>query len=505
MPPVAVMPNCQSIHHAPRRHCHDLASAANHLQTIMLHLQSPFADKLKTNYVPSDEEIEEIHALLVEPLDQLARFDTQIDELQAVLDQLKANRRSLKEEIDDHRALSSPMRRLPRDVLQEIFISCLPTKHNAVVHPREAPMLLGRVCSYWRNVAHTTPRIWSSIHVLSPPTETPPDIVSAFQDLVEAWLERSGSCPLSISFLEVWNSAKTSIILPHLLKVSHRIQHLELSAQILPKELRLLSLHRVSLHVNADALALPLPWSRLTDLTLSCREIWKDDGYWGGLDQNGVVELLRKSPNLMRCHLEVTAHAQFIASPTVTLPFCQEFILTCSVFGLIQSVKLMGCLIIPKLCYLRIGYPFLLDSPRAAGEGLSADLSLKLLSQPVLLEILRLFPQISRLHVDPPDFDYGTFLPALTPMPAQPLISPALRHITLVGVSESAGAYITPFVRGRMTSGCPIQSLDLEFDWPIEVDLLAELQEFIQEGLQVKLTFPPIPRWTYNAWEGLSV
>ncbi|KAJ7133626.1 hypothetical protein C8R44DRAFT_870992 [Mycena epipterygia] len=471
----------------------------------MLHFQSPFADKLKTNYVPSDEEIEEIHTLLVEPLDRLARFDTQIDELQAVLDQLKAKRQLLKEEIDDHRALSSPMRRLPGDILQEIFISCLPTTHNAVIHPREAPMLLGRVCSYWRNIAHTTPKIWNSLHVSLLPTETPPDIVSAFQDLVEAWLERCGGCPLSISLLERWNSAATSTILPHLLKVSHRIQYLELSAQILPKELLLLNLHRVSLHVGADALALPLPWSQLTDLVLSCREIWKDDGYVGGLDQNGVLELLRRSPNLIRCHLEVTAQTQFIASPTVTLPFCQEFILTCSGLGLLQPVELLGCLIIPKLCYLRIGYPYPPECPRVAVEGLSAGLSLRLLSQPVLLQILRLFPQISRLHVDPANFDDGTFLPALTPMPAQPIISPALKHITLVGLSDSTGASVTPFVRGRMTSGHPLQSLNLEFDWPIQLDLLAELQEFIQEGLQVKLTFPPVPRWTYNAWEGVSI
>ncbi|KAJ7133614.1 hypothetical protein C8R44DRAFT_611447, partial [Mycena epipterygia] len=121
---------------------------------------SPFADKLKTNYISSNKEIGEIHTLVVEPLDQLARLDTEIDEMQAVLDQLKAKRHLLKEGIEDYRTLSSPMRRIPRDVLQEIFISCIPTKHNAVIHPREAPMLLGRVCSYWRNVAHSTPNIW---------------------------------------------------------------------------------------------------------------------------------------------------------------------------------------------------------------------------------------------------------------------------------------------------------------------------------------------------------
>ncbi|KAJ7080547.1 hypothetical protein C8R44DRAFT_688890, partial [Mycena epipterygia] len=84
----------------------------------MFPAHSPFAEKLNTNYAPSDAEVQQIRALLMEPIDELARVDAQINEL-------LAKRALLKAAIDAHRALTSPMRRIPQDVLLEIFLSCL--------------------------------------------------------------------------------------------------------------------------------------------------------------------------------------------------------------------------------------------------------------------------------------------------------------------------------------------------------------------------------------------
>ncbi|KAJ7080534.1 hypothetical protein C8R44DRAFT_653571, partial [Mycena epipterygia] len=130
----------------------------------MFPADSPFADKLHTNYVPTEPEISEIRNLLVEPADELARVDAQIEEQEVVLSQLKAKRAALEAAIDAHKALTSPIRRVPRDILLEIFFSCLPTAHNAVIDPHEAPLLLGYICKHWRSVACSTPGIWSSLH-----------------------------------------------------------------------------------------------------------------------------------------------------------------------------------------------------------------------------------------------------------------------------------------------------------------------------------------------------
>ncbi|KAJ7080523.1 hypothetical protein C8R44DRAFT_653546, partial [Mycena epipterygia] len=131
----------------------------------MFPADSPFSYRLDTNYVPSDPEMEQIRALLVEPIDELARIDVQLEEMGVLIRKLSTRRASLKAAIDAHMALISPARRAPEDVLQEIFFACLPTAHNAVIDPGEAPLLLGRICRYWRAIAYTNPRLWNSLHI----------------------------------------------------------------------------------------------------------------------------------------------------------------------------------------------------------------------------------------------------------------------------------------------------------------------------------------------------
>jgi hypothetical protein len=147
---------------------------------------SPLADKLHTNYVPSDAELELLLAFLVEPKNELARIDAQINELMV-------ERSSLSATIDAHKALISPMRRVPEDILCEVFIACLPTAHNALIDADEAPMLLGRIFRHWRAVAYSTPRLWASLHVPvvcpSRNSQNSQSLLDELEKAVEAWLD----------------------------------------------------------------------------------------------------------------------------------------------------------------------------------------------------------------------------------------------------------------------------------------------------------------------------
>ncbi|KAJ7823990.1 hypothetical protein B0H14DRAFT_1307061 [Mycena olivaceomarginata] len=115
-------------------------------------MKSRFFHHFNTNYVPSDEEIECIRADLVSHTQELARIDERIRELSAQRDQIQ-------DYIDSHKALISHPRRLPVDILREIFVACLPVDRNAVMSAQEAPLLLGRICSAWRSIVLTTPRL----------------------------------------------------------------------------------------------------------------------------------------------------------------------------------------------------------------------------------------------------------------------------------------------------------------------------------------------------------
>ncbi|KAF8148563.1 hypothetical protein K438DRAFT_1535720, partial [Mycena galopus ATCC 62051] len=66
----------------------------------------------------------------------------------------------VKAHIDYHRALVSQPRHLPQEVIEQIFLACLPTHHKAVMSVAEAPLLLGHICSAWRSIAFAMPELF---------------------------------------------------------------------------------------------------------------------------------------------------------------------------------------------------------------------------------------------------------------------------------------------------------------------------------------------------------
>ncbi|KAJ6517969.1 hypothetical protein C8R47DRAFT_1773 [Mycena vitilis] len=158
-------------------------------------LASPFSRLLCSNTAPSDAECDEIRQFLSELRKDFDAVTAEITRMQAVLLDLADQSEQLRESIDAHQALVSLARRLPEDVLREIFLACLPWSGNPVMSSREAPLLLGQVCSSWRRIALTTPQLWSSLHVVVPNAAR----LRQISDAVDTWLSRSGVLPLSIT------------------------------------------------------------------------------------------------------------------------------------------------------------------------------------------------------------------------------------------------------------------------------------------------------------------
>ncbi|KAF9560630.1 hypothetical protein CPC08DRAFT_665167 [Agrocybe pediades] len=184
----------------------------------MASFNTPFSEYLHTNYVPNNIDRSHIQQLLSEPEQSLRRLNNEIERLQTVLNDLQGQRDALGLVIHEHYRLLTPIRRLPDDMLSEIFLWCLPDKHNAVMSAAEAPLLLGRVCSRWRYVAYRTPRLWESLHIPIPTPPTPgtlnystshhfQQVCADFEDkfqrhcqAIRQWFARAGSRPLSLSF-----------------------------------------------------------------------------------------------------------------------------------------------------------------------------------------------------------------------------------------------------------------------------------------------------------------
>ncbi len=134
---------------------------------------SPFTPKIGTNYAATSEEAERITAFLSRPVSKLQQLQAEIIRIKARYEDLVEQHLALSREIDAHRALIAPIRRVPTDILREIFLHCLPTKHNAVISSSECPILLTRICSGWRHIALNTAMLWASIHVPIPVCSLP--------------------------------------------------------------------------------------------------------------------------------------------------------------------------------------------------------------------------------------------------------------------------------------------------------------------------------------------
>ncbi|TDL16602.1 hypothetical protein BD410DRAFT_795168 [Rickenella mellea] len=110
-----------------------------------------------------------------------------------------------KTEVPSSGNLSTPIVSLAPELLCSIFSHCVSNDQRKDAHSRDsirclfrAPLLLGRVCSRWRDVSISSPELWSSFAV-GDDRGRPPDADLA-KDLkaTKHWISRSGSRPLSI-------------------------------------------------------------------------------------------------------------------------------------------------------------------------------------------------------------------------------------------------------------------------------------------------------------------
>ncbi|KAJ7498133.1 hypothetical protein B0H11DRAFT_1801159 [Mycena galericulata] len=76
--------------------------------------------------------------------------------------QLEEERALLSEYHSQNTAIISPLRRMPSEILGQIFSWTL---SPAVLDVRESPWILTQVCSRWRAVSISEPSLWSRIHI----------------------------------------------------------------------------------------------------------------------------------------------------------------------------------------------------------------------------------------------------------------------------------------------------------------------------------------------------
>lgn len=154
---------------------------------------SPVPQLLRTNLVPSSSQTAAIQTT-IQTVDALK---VQLDsELAAVTHKFSQRRDELIQFAQLHERLLAPERRLPLEILARIFIHYVEGK-KYIYMCVSARAVLCAVCRTWRNIAISTPLLWTSFSLVIRPGDT--------RDIVEmsaTWLPRAGSLPM---FVEVRN------------------------------------------------------------------------------------------------------------------------------------------------------------------------------------------------------------------------------------------------------------------------------------------------------------
>ncbi|KAJ7359312.1 hypothetical protein DFH08DRAFT_408257 [Mycena albidolilacea] len=494
-------------------------------------MESRFSRRLNTSYIPSGEEVDFIRMELVSHTQELARIDERIRELSAQRDQIQAY-------IDSHKALISHPRRLPVDILREIFIACLPANRNAVMSSQEAPLLLGRICSAWRTIALSTPRLWASLHA-------PLDYILKEEPrklAVIEWLQRSGAAPISLSVFAERNWGRSfawpeglSLFKSLAAEFATRWCHLDLmnfldgqdqlaeistpaleslkfsgSVSLLRNlniakvpSLRAIALHSNNRdeHIDEFILEMPLGWSRLTHLTLVSYR-----GRHSGIPVRNVIVLLGRCPQLIS--FQVSLSEANIETPPqlsglILLPYLETFIMTEGYLGSQSLGYLTGHVSMPQLRQFSAetltGPTNLSVIALGTGSPLIQELgNLHLLSlqgqagSPTEV-ILRSFPSLTRLVVaggHGSDPHLSELLHALTPGDnLEAVLCPALRELVVTSSSGLESSLLNTFVGGRIRLAQGFRRLEIQNSHVPDLISKTENEFYCSQGVDVSVSY----------------
>ncbi|KAJ7291426.1 hypothetical protein C8J57DRAFT_1026755, partial [Mycena rebaudengoi] len=102
--------------------------------------------------------------IIADEQSRLLDLDTQIAALQKILEPLVDERNATADRILRHQSVISVARRVPPEILGEIFLMTLPSQEDVMSDEAScvdsSPWLVGRICSRWRDIALALPELW---------------------------------------------------------------------------------------------------------------------------------------------------------------------------------------------------------------------------------------------------------------------------------------------------------------------------------------------------------
>jgi hypothetical protein len=154
----------------------------------------------------------------------------------------------------------------------------------------------------------------------------------------------------------------------------------------------------------------------------------------------------------------------------------------------------------------------LVASLAAATRLESIGIDSELFSKSSLMDFFRgLPPTVKCLHIGdlvtmwhPPDVVMAALdddtLAALSVSPDHPSLCPALQELVISHCRNVSDEALLHFIISRMPA---LKRVDVKFDREKQVDILPDLQPFVDDGLKVSITQISVPPPQFSPWQGL--
>ncbi|KAJ6462175.1 hypothetical protein C8R45DRAFT_940988 [Mycena sanguinolenta] len=321
-------------------------SLASLLEPPPLGLSPDMTHLVNSNDAPLDSDISCVQQLISDAGDRLHALDEEILALQTTLAQLVQRRSEIDDSLRGHRAILSPVRRVPPELICEIFDFA--TAENRGNLGDKPPWWVGFISRSWRQYALGYPLLWSSLTIPASQRFRPESWINARFSELEAQLLRCGTALLRVHWWNVSTASPNSSILDLILPRSNswrtvsfdidkgdsvldwlepvcgRLDRLE-KVEVLynlctfpdvfatAPNLRHVALPSITIGEHSSSFAyrtsLSLPWGQITH-------------YSGACPFAHQLDILQAAPNLSDCALHINDDFRFVPpkDPIVILP-----------------------------------------------------------------------------------------------------------------------------------------------------------------------------------------
>ncbi|KAJ7496500.1 hypothetical protein FB451DRAFT_197274 [Mycena latifolia] len=484
------MPLCVTCSENPFQKSHILPNPAQINQ---------LCDSIRSNSFPP--ETSSFRSFIAEAPAELARYNEEIQRLQEALDALRSERSILESYADGCRSAFSPVRRLPTELLVDIFDMCAPPGADTVsdeTTPQEELERLAKtyllrpsqVCSRWHDVIMDTAMLWSTVVVDTTCWDKCPVSSDTLLRLVVLSLERGVDVPLTLD-IAVEDDSNERPLLQLITRDARRWKSIYL--WIHPTSLRFLAgargnmpvLEKLHLHAHCEgqleadifetltgrSTRLPtLPWGQLLDVAF---ENCDSDQLSIGFDMlplisNVIQYSLTVDISSVILPLVLKPVTSGISALTITLHASSSRTDTDSVVG-----AMLGCLTLPRLRKFRVfrpydELPFLWNQPHflsfASRSSMCASLTVldieAVIQHDELLQCLELITSLEALYIsDCEDYETGHVL--ITDILLHRLVwrpdddkslVPRLTFLSLISLIQFRDDSLWEFLTSRQTS-----------------------------------------------------